>query len=339
MKILKTLGIVLAVLVAIALIVPAFLASEKTIERTITVNAPVKSCYVLVNDLKSWNKWSPWYAMDTTVKMEFSENASGENAWYTWVSTNSNVGEGKLTITHSSMDSVVVKLEFKDWGESSSTYFFESLGENETKVGTRMVAKSDGYLSRWFVVMMSGMLADNFDKGLASIKEVAESQPLVEAPVSLVEEVEEAMMRNIIYLTQKDSIPSQQIGEALGKAYGTLMGAVHANGLQMTGAPFAIYRSYNPTGYTVMESAIPVNEYKSIDGINCVKVDSMLVLQVNYYGPYEGTTLAHDKMSAYVEANGYEVVDDPWEIYVTDPEEEKDPSKVLTQVVYPVRKK
>ncbi|TNE80530.1 MAG: hypothetical protein EP332_07270 [Bacteroidetes bacterium] len=338
MKILKTLGIILAILVAIVLITPAFLASEKVIERTVTVNAPVKSCFVLVNDLKSWTKWSPWYKMDTTSRLEYSEVASGVDAWYTWASNNSSVGEGKLTITHSSLDSVVIKLEFKAWGESSATYFFEQLGDNETKVGTRMVMESGNYLGRWFNLLMAGSLSSTFDKGLADLKKVAEETPQV-VVVDRVEEVEVLMLRNLIYLYQTDTVASTAIGPALGLAYGNIMGAVQANNLQMSGAPFAIYHSYDPEGETIMSPAIPVNELKSIDGLSSAKIDSQMVLQVNYYGTFEGSMMAHEKIQVYADQNGYEYTGGPFEFYITDPMEEKDPAKVLTQIAYPVRKK
>ncbi len=338
MKILKTLGIILGVLIALILLIPAFLDSEKTIERSITVNAPVKSCFVLVNDLKSWPKWSAWYKMDTTSNLVYSEPASGVNAWYTWASTNSQVGEGKLTITHSSLDSVVVSLAFKSWGENSATYFFESLGDNETKVGTRMRIESAGYLGRWMVLLMSSNLANMFDLGLADLKKEAEAAP-VNSAVSRVESIEETMLTNLLYIYQRDSVPSHSINETLDKAYSHLMGALHASGLEMNGAPFAIYRSYDPNGICVMESALPVNEMKALDGIQSARIDSQLVLQANYYGTPEDSEMAHEMVISYAETKGYEIVGDPLEIYVTDPKEEKDPYKVLTQIVYPVKKK
>src|SRR5690606_22033583 len=146
MKVLKTILIILVALVAIGVVIIAFMPSERTVERSVVVKAPAKNAFVMVNDLKNWTKWSPWYFMDTTSEMVYSENATGLNAWYTWNSKNENLGTGKLTIIQSAEpDSVIVSLEFGEWDPSQAGYYFESVGENETKVTQKMTMKANGF--------------------------------------------------------------------------------------------------------------------------------------------------------------------------------------------------
>lgn len=342
MKVLKTLGIIVLVLVAIVVIVPAFLPSTKFISRSITVNAPAKNAFVMVNDLKNWTKWSPWYLMDTTSNMVYSENPVGKDAWYEWDSKKSDIGKGKLTITNSApSDSVNVEIAMENMDPFHAGYYFETVGENETKVTTSMMMTSPNYIGKWFIVLFSGNLANQFDKGLAKIKEGAESMEIApEAPAGVVEAVMEETMPSMTYLYVTDTVPSSEISKSLGENYGAIMTFIKEKEIQIMGAPFAIYLAYDPDGNTAMQPAIPVAEgSKGNDMIMVNTTQPQLVLSVNFYGPYDNSGIAHDAIYAFAEQNGYEMAGSPWESYITDPSEEKDPSKWLTKVSYPVVKK
>jgi effector-binding domain-containing protein len=56
----------------------------------------------------------------------------------------------------------------------------------------------------------------------------------------------------------------------------------------------------------------------------------------HYYGGYMGTPAGHIAVKEYLEANNKKVIGVPWEMYVTDPTLEKDSTKWLTEICYPV---
>lgn len=56
-----------------------------------------------------------------------------------------------------------------------------------------------------------------------------------------------------------------------------------------------------------------------------------------HFGPYDKLGETHQRMMAYLEANGLERHSAPWDEYWTDPGMEADPSKWRTKVVWPVR--
>ena len=61
------------------------------------------------------------------------------------------------------------------------------------------------------------------------------------------------------------------------------------------------------------------------------------MLVVSYMGPYEGTPAGHEAAETYIKTNNLEVIGAPWEKYVTDPMTEKDSTKWLTEICYPVK--
>lgn len=63
----------------------------------------------------------------------------------------------------------------------------------------------------------------------------------------------------------------------------------------------------------------------------------MKALVAWHFGPYDKLSETHQRMMAYLEANGLERRGAPWDEYWTDPGMEPDPSKWRTKVVWPVR--
>ncbi|MEP6793643.1 MAG: SRPBCC family protein, partial [Saprospiraceae bacterium] len=59
-KSLLWLGFLILALILFSLLLP----KEVTISRSITVSAPIDRVFDQVNDLRNWEKWSPWKRMD-----------------------------------------------------------------------------------------------------------------------------------------------------------------------------------------------------------------------------------------------------------------------------------
>jgi len=344
MKVLKVILIILAVVIGAILIIPAFLSNEATVERSVTVNTEPEKPFLLVNDLNRWVEWSPWYKMDTASIMTYSDNPIGANAWYTWDSKNGDIGTGKLTITKSESPSLIeVDLKFGEWEPQAATYSFEKVGEKETKVSQSMHLEMEGYFMRYLVWAMKANLAHMFDQGLKNIKTTAEAMPDIPAePASVgrIENMQEMQTEPMIYLSKTDSIDSKAIGSALERIYGEIFVEAGKQGLTQQGAPFAMYHSWNPEGKSFVEPGIPMDKMPAkAEGFNAVSMDATMVIGVDYYGPYDASGMAHDAVYKYVGENGYEMTGSPWEIYVTDPTTVDDPSKILTKIFYPVKRK
>src|SRR5687768_7115105 len=105
-----------------------------SVTRSATVTAPADLLFPMVSDFRNWTHWSPWEAMDPTMKKTFEGTPGAAGSSYAWVG-NGDVGEGKMTIVETKPnESLNIKLEFvKPFAAISPTFFtFASAGATTT---------------------------------------------------------------------------------------------------------------------------------------------------------------------------------------------------------------
>ena len=174
-KFLKRAGFgVLGVLVLL-LLISFLLPSVHSVERSVKIDAPMHMVFEQVNDLRNWEKWSPWKKMDPLLEMTYSNPPAGQGAFYNWRSEKKNLGNGKLTLAEVVPNKkIVTNIEFEDWDTAVSTLkFTEEKGDilvswaMDIDVGANPIGKYMG-------MMMKGQLKKQFDTGLEGIREICE---------------------------------------------------------------------------------------------------------------------------------------------------------------------
>lgn len=171
-------GVVGALAVAVAGFV-AFVAlqpSELKVARSLTMASTPADVYPLVSDLHHFTTWDPWSKMDPEQTMTYGEPSSGVGAWYSW--KGDETGAGKMTvISESPPNEVVMQLEFIEpfASTASATTTVTPAGDGVTV--SWAFATENGFMSKLFGVFvdMDAMLGADFDKGLQSLKPLAEA--------------------------------------------------------------------------------------------------------------------------------------------------------------------
>ena len=171
-KILAGLGL----LILLVLIVAAFQPDDLRVERQATIAAPAAVVFAKVNDFTQWPSWSPWEKLDPNMKRTLSGPTSGKGAIYAWTG-NSDVGEGRMTITDSRPGELVrIHLEFiKPFAATNTTDFAFKPEGGQTAVTWTMTGKNN-YMSKLFGLFMNmdKMIGGDFERGLAQLKAVSE---------------------------------------------------------------------------------------------------------------------------------------------------------------------
>jgi uncharacterized protein YndB with AHSA1/START domain len=175
---LKKILIALAALILIFVVIVALQPSEFQMARSTTIAAPPADVFAQVNDFRKWEAWSPWAKIDPKAKVSFEGPPQGEGTVMTW-SGNSEVGEGKMTLTESRPNDLVktrVDMVKPFEGTSSSEFTFKPEGD-QTAV-TWSVAAHHNFLEKALCLVMNGkkMMGGLMDQGLAQMKSVAESK-------------------------------------------------------------------------------------------------------------------------------------------------------------------
>jgi len=173
---LKKILIAFGLIIVVFVIVVATRPEDFRVSRSATIAAPPEAIFPHVNELQKWDAWSPWMKLDPNAKSTFEGPPAGKGAAMSWAG-DSNVGEGKMTITDSRPNELVhFHLEFFKpmAGTSEAEFAFKPEG-NQTTVTWTMTGKNN-FMAKAISLFMDcdAMIGGQFEKGLASMKSIAE---------------------------------------------------------------------------------------------------------------------------------------------------------------------
>jgi Polyketide cyclase / dehydrase and lipid transport len=174
---LKKILIAIAVIVVVFVVVVAIQPSEFRIERSAIISAPASAVFAQVNDFYNWEAWSPWAKLDPAAKATFGGPRAGKGAIFRWAG-NEEVGEGSMTITESRpSDLIRIKLEFLKPFEATNTAEFTFKPEDNHTTVTWSMEGQNNFIAKAVCLFMNmdQMVGGQFEKGLASMKSVAEA--------------------------------------------------------------------------------------------------------------------------------------------------------------------
>jgi len=182
---LKKIGIALGVLVVALVALIASRPGTYRVTRSATVAAPASIAYAQVADFHRWEAWSPWAKLDPDMSSSYAGRDGAVGASYEWKG-NDKVGEGRMTVVEARPAQLVaIRLEFlKPWTSTSATRFEFAPVEGEGRpvdAGTRVTWTMDGesdFMGKAFSLFtdLDKMIGSDFERGLANLKTVAESQ-------------------------------------------------------------------------------------------------------------------------------------------------------------------
>ncbi len=170
----KKLVIALLLIVALVLGVGMLLPSEYTVVRTIVINSDEAAIYPMIANLEKWQEWCPWNK-ETYPDMDskYTGPPMGKDAVWTWSGTKS--GNGKLKITGADPKTgIVYDLHFDEYPVSKCELSLKPV-EGGIEVSMKNVGNvGNSPISRYFGLMMDGMMGKEFEKGLEKLKATAE---------------------------------------------------------------------------------------------------------------------------------------------------------------------
>jgi hypothetical protein len=153
------------------------MANTYTVERSTTIHATPQERYDRIANFRSWGDWSPWDDLDPDMEKTYAGEDGAVGSSYSWRG-NRKAGEGEMTVAAlHAPDSVRIDLQFLKPFKSQSITQFELTPEGDgTKVAWTMTG-SHTWISRimGLFVSMDKLVGKDFEKGLASLKAVAEA--------------------------------------------------------------------------------------------------------------------------------------------------------------------
>jgi effector-binding domain-containing protein len=270
------------------------------------------------------------------MKVTLTGTSGTVGAKYQWVGENT--GEGSMTVT--AIDAYSLNFDLAFGGPLPSTWKCK-MEAVDTIGGSILSWTFDGesqypFNAISYLLNMEDYVRSDFEKGLKKISSIAEG------PVSY--EIE--MMKNpgLHFIMNRATVKFGDIPGFFGERYGVIFPEAEKLKIKAT-TPCGLFFTYDTKkGETDMAAAASVSERPSqksklFTALSIENSEAPTLLKINYYGPYEGTGAAHEAMDVFMKQENLVQVPPVIERYVTDPGTEKDPNKVLTEIIYAVKKK
>jgi effector-binding domain-containing protein len=328
-KILLAIAALIVLLVLIGFVLPAKLE----ITKSYTINASPRAVFEEINDLERWEAWQYWNTLDPEMKITYGEKKVGTGASYSWEGPN--MGTGTLGISESIPDkSVAIDLNFGG-SPAKAFYSLEPAGEN-TQLSLNF-SNDTGMnpIGRWINIFMKGEIEKSFDYAGEKIKGIAEVKP------KFTYEITEETVPAISYVGLMHIMSPQDpvaISAQMAKMYGELETILKKANVTVTGYPFALYPEFTDESMNMI-CAMPVAATARVPAKYKVETTrGGSAIKGIYKGNYNNLMALHLELDKYIQYKGLTMNGAPMEVYVTDPMLEKDTTKWITEIYYPVKK-
>ncbi len=302
------------------------------IEKSTIIKASKEVIFEQINNPRNWEKWSPWFKIDTAMDVKYFGNKKGENSGIEWKSEDSRIGCGRLTLLDSKpCDTIYAEVETLNKGKGTIYYLFKK-AEGGVKVTFKYEMNlGNNPILRYIGLFIGKRLSKNYVNELDSLKKFTENLPL-----PYMYKIEEVQSKAFNYIGIREKVSFKEIGLKMESIMNELMVFVKKNNLKMTNVPFSI--SYSVANDTIdFETAMPVEQCKAVSPkIHIGQMNECNAVVLDYYGPYNKIKKGYNSINNWIFDNKKKITGAPFEMYFTNPLIDKDSTKWLTKIYYPV---
>lgn len=137
-------------------------------------------------------------------------------------------------------------------------------------------------------------------------------------------------------MSKAATIEITQVGTVIGQVFE----AIFKNNLRPAGPVMTFYLDKEfQAEHANIEVCVPVAAQGSPEGIEGVKwLNPGLCAQCTYTGVYSKLGQAYAAVLKWIEENGYQIANAPFDAYMNNPQDVKNPEELITQVWFPIKK-
>ena len=337
MRILKYVFLLLLLIFIGASVFVATQKGDYEIVKTKVVNSSRTIVFNYVNDYKNWESWMFWD--ESGMKFTYPIITSGKGGSFSW--------EGSLedgftkTLSVKENDSILQVMEVNGLKSDIQWAFKDTTGG--TKVTWRIKGKL-GFIPKISAFLKGGVqkvLGEKYEKSLAKLDKTIEHE--INTYTIKVNGV--VSVPGSFYLHQSIRSTVANMPKNIKIMMSTVVHFFKKNKIPMGGKPFILYKSYdNPKGIVEFSVGIPVrDEIFTAPGSDIMfgKFESFQAVKTTLNGDYSHLREAWSKSAEYISKNNHDKNSEmpTLEMYVKSNEEEKQPSKWITELYVPITPK
>lgn len=166
-----------AAIIVVLLVISFLLPAKMELSRSTVIKSDPSVVYGVVADFGQFNNFSPWHEMDPEAKTMITGNKEEKGYTYAW--DGEKTGKGAMTVLESVPNSMITQdLFFADYdAHSLIKWTFEQTPEGVKTTWMMESGETNNPMMRFMNSMMKGGLGDQFDQGLAKLKDYCEKMP------------------------------------------------------------------------------------------------------------------------------------------------------------------
>lgn len=300
-----------------------------------TYDADIETIFNKLKDFKTWKEWSPWLIHQPECKLEYSNDPTEQDGYYTW--EGNIVGSGKLTHTGFDVPNLIKqKLDiFKPFKSSGDIRFELTKYDDKTQVSWIMQSQMP-FLFRFMAPKIQQMISQDYKLGLAmlagALDKTAE-HPKIQF-IGKVEKNEET------FLCKGFEGGIEAMTVAMEQGFPELISYVQEKNVAITAEPRAFYHKADiKKMYFVCDMAIPVNDDLDSEAYEIKKMGAGNYYQIDVMGSYQFLESAWYAAMAHIYMMKLNVDGSrpSVEVYMNDPNEVTHSNQIKTSLLVPIK--
>jgi len=300
------------------------------VQRSITVNASVKTLKDSLTNFKEWIKWSPWLVMEPEATVTYSDRQGQVGATYGW--SGILVGAGSMELMGCHDGFIEMEIVFIKPFKSTAKVIFELETEGDATKVTWHMYGSLPFFMFWMKEKMRTYIGMDYERGLLMLKEYIETGSV--ASYVIIEGIVTMKAQKYVGIANVCSI--EDMPRVMKHDYEDLYHFMKEKDLSMDRVPFTIYNTFDifkkETSYI---ACIPLDEDVETD-VSWIKgsIEELDALKTIHKGRYENLGNAWMTAMSYARMTKIKVASTPvgFEYYLNDPNET--PSEDLATEIY-----
>lgn len=344
-QVMRNLLFALLLLVVALAVLPLFLPKSMYVEEEYILDAPVEKVYSHFNDLRKFTKFDAWVQKDSTISLEFSSPSYGEEAYFSWESKDSELGNGSMTITETKPNEFIYyNVNFDDKEGNLTEVIFQRMDDDKTRVIWSFDSAEVGYPFQVYNLIMKGSVKANLKKGLENLNAILNKPLKLDYSNQNVEkggfQIVEQGSKKLFGVIQRTSIAGEEMNMAMNETFGLVKSyLVDANGLseEQIGKPVVLWKQFDMEadnalfycGYIFNE------EVPELDDLEYVDIPEGKFLTTFHNGSYDSLYVTYNRLRKFANVQQFELSNDTFNVYLNDPENTAE-DDLKTQVFIPI---
>ncbi len=176
---LKKILIILLAILALPLLIAAFVKKDFGVERSVVIDKPVTEVFDYVSKVRNQVNYDVWSQIDPEMVPTYKGEDGTVGFEYSWISEHPNVGNGSQTITQViAGERIDHALHFMSPFESTADSWIETkaIGDNQTEVTWGFTTRVAYPMNLMLALMnMEEAIAKDYDTGLSNLQTLMNS--------------------------------------------------------------------------------------------------------------------------------------------------------------------